>query len=361
MSICRESGMVGLMLLLTAVLRLQALALNLRELRLLAVEHNITCALVFGDSTVDPGNNNHLATTFKSDFPPYGKDFFGGRPTGRFTNGRLPTDLLAEEFGISRMIPAFLDKGLKKTDLLHGVSFASAGSGYDDLTAHFTNVLPFSKQIEYLMHYQIHLRALVGEKRAAEIVSNAVFVLSAGTNDFIQNYYLEPTRAKQFTLDGYLDYLISCMSANIKEMHKLGGTRFAVVGVPPMGCLPLVKTLMGTTGCVDSYNKAAESFNSKIKAELATLKKALGVKTVYADCYGALLNATMNPMKYGFTETSKGCCGSGVIEFGGTCKGESTCEDTNKYVFWDSVHPTERMYRLIADDAIRSLSTEFFA
>lgn len=35
-------------------------------------------------------------------------------------------------------MPAFLDRNLKTIDLFHGVSFASASSGYDDLTANFS-------------------------------------------------------------------------------------------------------------------------------------------------------------------------------------------------------------------------------
>lgn len=47
---------------------------------------------VFGDSTVDPGNNNYIRTLMKGNFPPYGNDFVNQTPTGRFTNGRLVTD-----------------------------------------------------------------------------------------------------------------------------------------------------------------------------------------------------------------------------------------------------------------------------
>jgi hypothetical protein len=50
--------------------------------------------LVFGDSIVDTGNNNAVLTLTRSDFRPYGKDLNGGVPTGRFSNGRIPTDLL---------------------------------------------------------------------------------------------------------------------------------------------------------------------------------------------------------------------------------------------------------------------------
>lgn len=51
-----------------------------------------TTMLVFGDSMVDPGN--WLQTAAKANFLPYGMNFDGGNPTGRFSNGRLITDIL---------------------------------------------------------------------------------------------------------------------------------------------------------------------------------------------------------------------------------------------------------------------------
>lgn len=42
--------------------------------------------------------------------------------------------LAAEELGIKGYVPAYLDPNLKSTDLLTGVGFASAASGYDPLT-----------------------------------------------------------------------------------------------------------------------------------------------------------------------------------------------------------------------------------
>ena len=53
---------------------------------------SVSAILVFGDSTVDPGNNNYVNTVFRSNFQPYGRDFLNQKPTGRFTNGRLCTD-----------------------------------------------------------------------------------------------------------------------------------------------------------------------------------------------------------------------------------------------------------------------------
>lgn len=62
--------------------------------KLLPDNEEVSAIIVFGDSIVDPGNNNHLKTLIKCNFPPYGRDFNGGMPTGRFTNGKIPTDFV---------------------------------------------------------------------------------------------------------------------------------------------------------------------------------------------------------------------------------------------------------------------------
>ena len=51
---------------------------------------------VFGDSLVDSGNNNYLATTARADSPPYGIDYPTHRPTGRFSNGLNFPDIISK-------------------------------------------------------------------------------------------------------------------------------------------------------------------------------------------------------------------------------------------------------------------------
>ncbi|KAL9146284.1 hypothetical protein ABFS82_13G100600 [Erythranthe guttata] len=257
----------------------------IHQLRLKAAKHNMTCVLVFGDSSVDPGNNNYISTSIKSNFLPYGEDFFKGRPSGRFCNGRLATDFIAGAFGYTNLVRAFLDPAITKKDLLHGVSFASADSGYDELTA------------------------------------------------------------------------------NLSTMHSLGARKLVVVGVPPLGCIPLVRTLRGETKCDTDLNKVAFLFNSEIKRELKTMMEgstSYSPKSTFLDIYSIILNAIEKPQKYGFTEPLKGCCGTGTYEYGDTCKNLSTCHDRTKYIFWDAVHPTEKMYKIVADVAVELLVDSIF-
>ncbi|KAI7734008.1 hypothetical protein M8C21_017909 [Ambrosia artemisiifolia] len=337
-----------------AVLVVHAKAIDVAQLRRIAAKNNVSCIYVFGDSSVDPGNNNNLMTDLKGNFLPYGKDFYNGQPTGRFTNGRLATDLIADALGHTKAIPAYLDPNLTNAKLANGVSFASGGSGYDDLTAQLSNVISLSKQLEYFRECKARLGRVVGKKRSREIVTNAVFLLSMGTNDFLQNYYVEPTRSKQFTIDKYQDFLISAMTKYIKAIHAEGAMRMAVVGMEPFGCSPLVRALRGTVACDDEYNKAALSFNSKIKSLVATLGPSLPIKIFYIDIYGLIQGTIQNPKQYGFVETSKGCCGSG-LELGQSCKGLPTCANRREYIYWDAVHFTEEMYKIISEEALKSL------
>nr|ACU20649.1 unknown [Glycine max] len=138
---------------------------------------SVPAVLVFGDSIVDTGNNNNnLGTTARCDYPPYGKDFKGGKPTGRFSNGKVPSDFIAEELGIKEYVPAYLDPHLQPGELATGVCFASGGAGYDPFTSQSASAIPLSGQLDLFKEYIGKLRGVVGEDRAKFILAT-VFML----------------------------------------------------------------------------------------------------------------------------------------------------------------------------------------
>ncbi|KAA8549470.1 hypothetical protein F0562_001154 [Nyssa sinensis] len=194
--------------------------------------------LIFGDSTVDTGNNNYINTVFRGNHQPYGQDFPGRVATGRFSNGKLVPDFLASMLELKESVPPFLDPTLSDDELRSGVSFASAGSGYDDLTTVASGVIPVSKQTGYLKMYVERLERIVGEEEARRIVNGALVTVSAGTNDFIFNFYDVPTRRLQFNVSGYQDFLLNRLQSFVKELYNLGCRIMAISGLPPVGCLP---------------------------------------------------------------------------------------------------------------------------
>jgi hypothetical protein len=55
----------------------------------------VPCYFVFGDSLVDNGNNNDIASLARANYPPYGVDFPAGA-TGRFSNGLTTVDAICK-------------------------------------------------------------------------------------------------------------------------------------------------------------------------------------------------------------------------------------------------------------------------
>ncbi|KAI3410809.1 Lipase_GDSL domain-containing protein, partial [Psidium guajava] len=306
--------------------------------------------LILGDSTVDTGNNNYIPTLFKGNHLPYGRDFPGQVPTGRFSNGKLAPDFIASAASIKETVPPFLDPDLKDKQLCTGVSFASGGSGLDDLTTAASGVIPMSKQLEYLKKYIQRLNKIAGEEEAKKILRGALVIISAGTNDFIFNFYDIPTRRIQFNISGYQDFLLGRLRDIILGLHDLGCRKIAVAGLPPVGCLPIQMTAKFKNPedrkCVEDENIDARRYNNKLANLLPQIQSVLPKsKIAYADVYEPMIDMINHPHKYGFLETKKGCCGTGYVEAGPLCN-ELTppCHNSSQYLFWDSIHPSESAY-----------------
>ncbi|XP_022717905.1 GDSL esterase/lipase At4g26790 [Durio zibethinus] len=324
----------------------------------------VPAIIVFGDSTVDPGNNNQISTVLKSNFQPYGRDYFDGQPTGRFSNGRIATDFVSEAFGIKPAIPAYLDPKFDIKDFATGVSFASAGTGYDNATSDVLSVIPFWKELEYYKEYQNKLRVYLGNEIANHHLSESLHLISIGTNDFLENYYIFPTRSSEYSVDEYQIFLIGIASNFIRELYKLGARKIAIGGLPPMGCLPLERTTNAFFGseCIEEYNNVAKDFNKKLEIAVSELKQELGgIQLVQSNPYDKLLEMIQNPSYFGFEYAETACCGTGLFEMSYLCDQMNpfTCLDANKYVFWDSFHPTEKTNAILADYVVKTALAQF--
>ncbi|XP_068653950.1 GDSL esterase/lipase At1g06990-like [Aristolochia californica] len=324
----------------------------------------IPAVLIFGDSTVDTGNNNYIATLLRANHVPYGVNFIGGSATGRFSDGLLVPDLLASALGIKEAVPPFLNPRLSDEDIRTGVCFASAGSGLDDLTTVVSRVIPMSKQTEMLKQYLERLKRIVGEEEASKIASNALILISAGTNDLIFNFYDIPTRRFQYDINGYQDFLLGKLKSLIQEIYSQGGRKFIVSGLAPIGCVPMQRNInFLDRSCSEKENDDAKAYNSKLQKLLTELQDSLpGSRLGYGDIFNPVTDMLNNPSKYGFDETTRGCCGTGYIEMGPSCSALSrslSCSDPSKFMFWDSVHPSQAVCKVVVkkflDDVILAL------
>ncbi|CAL0320333.1 unnamed protein product [Lupinus luteus] len=203
---------------------------------LTCASYNITALFAFGDSTMDAGNNNHFNTLLRSDHLPYGRDLPQHVPKGRFSNGKLSTDYLANILGLKELLPAYLNPNITDHDILTGVTFGSGGSGLDNLTTPVTGVLDLAKQFELFEEVLKRLRKLVGKEKAENVMNNALFVISSGTNDMMYNAYGLPTRVLQFgSVQRYQDFLLQNLLSFIQKLYGGGARRIMVAGLLEIG------------------------------------------------------------------------------------------------------------------------------
>ncbi|XP_042509631.1 GDSL esterase/lipase EXL3-like [Macadamia integrifolia] len=318
----------------------------------------------FGDSIIDPGNNNNIKTLVKCNFHPYGKDFKEGIPTGRFCNGKIPTDFFVEEMGIKELLPAYLDPSLGPQDLLTGVCFASGAAGYDPLTSEIASVVSLSEQLKLFKEYKEKLKMIAGEERTRTIISESLYVLCAGSDDIANTYFPTPFRRYKYDVPAYTDLMLHSASSFIQDLYNLGARRIVVLDVPPIGCVPSQRTLAGgkERQCGEKENQAALLFNSKLSTLIDSLEKKLPQsKMLFVDIFKPLLDIIQNPLSYGFDEVREGCCGTGKLEVSILCNDlvPVTCPDDSKYLFWDSYHPTESGYRVLTTIIIKQYLNQY--
>ncbi|VAH36938.1 unnamed protein product [Triticum turgidum subsp. durum] len=331
----------------------------------------VTAVIVFGDSIMDPGNNNGLHTVVKANHAPYGKDFANHEPTGRFSNGLIPTDFMAKKLltmeeeafykvssgstrchrlgdrdggiaqglNVKELLPPYLGVEHTREDLLTGVSFASGATGFDPLTPVIVNVISLEQQLAYFDEYRGKLVDIAGEEETRRIIDGALFVVCAGTDDIANTYYTTPLRSAHYDIPAYVDLLLVGVESLLRNVSARGAKRIGFVGLPPIGCVPSQRTMGGgpDRGCVPERNAAARLYNARAQE----LIRRLGEEDPAGD----------NGARYGFSETTKGCCGTGTNEVAVLCDARfmPVCDDVSEHVFFDSYHPTQRAYKVIVD------------
>ncbi|XP_038974640.1 GDSL esterase/lipase At5g41890 [Phoenix dactylifera] len=325
-------------------------------------------SFVFGDSLVDAGNNDYLFTLSKADSPPYGIDFApsGGRPTGRFTNGRTISDIIGmktqscQAMGETSFPPPYLAPNTSSNILSSGINYASGSSGILDETGSlFIGRVPLRQQINYFEETRGFMVRMVGENAAAKFLKTAIFSVTSGSNDILN--YLEPSipfLGKEKVAPAVLqDMMVSNLTLHLKHLHQLGARKFIVVGIGPLGCIPYVRALMLVENgkCSSVADRLIQGYNMKLSRKINQLNQEMGPETifVFANSYQIVIEIIKNYRQYGFENVNDPCCGGSFppfLCFRGPDAGSSSvlCKDRSKFVFWDAYHPTEATNIIIA-------------
>jgi outer membrane lipase/esterase len=267
---------------------------------------------VFGDSLSDTGN--FLATT-RNVFP---SPAFG-YATGRFSNGPVAVEYLADSLGTSLFNFAF---GGART----GTPAGGGSDNYVDdsglgsllgLPANAFNGTGVSAQVaRYLSD-------------AGNADANALYLVWAGPND----YFLPSTLASADTVDNAITHLGSVITA----LYDRGARNFLIPNMADLGRTPSLLEEGPLVSALGSQRSIEH--NAALASLLASLDLALaGADIRSADVAGLMEAAIADPDQYGFTDVDTPCREVlACVAAGG-----------DGYLFWDDVHITSQAHQLVA-------------
>ncbi len=288
-----------------------------------------------GDSLSDINNILNLTDGFIPNAPLF--------EPGRFSNGNIWVDDLAEEFNLN--ISPFTNIDPNN----NGVNFAIGGA-----TSGATNIAPnapgLTQQIDAL-------EFLIQNQSSEEVVDDDLFLLLIGANDYFYFIQDDPTTPNIIETNfpdtlqqtqAALDEVNTNISQGIQDIIDVGAKKVFVFNIPNLEKTPLGLSL--------------ESEDQEKLSELTVAHNALLLETVenfeqsypdadftYVDINKLFNDIFENPGDFGFTNITDGYTNTDLYTGSFDPTPTNPEADPDTYLFWDSVHPTTATHSIIAD------------
>ena len=170
-------------------------------------------------------------------------------------------------------------------------------------------------------------------------VSNALFVVWAGGNDFLQEY--DKHWFDDASWNQQINYSVGSLSNAVINLADKGARFILVPNTVDVTKIPLLNQL---PGILRSYLRGkVQQFNSQLAGTLTLIQAARPALFLYQfDCYEQVNSLLSNAATYGFTETQMDAL-SDVSLLDKSFDGPGS-----NYVFWDPIHPTSKAHRIVA-------------
>lgn len=164
-----------------------------------------------------------------------------------------------------------------------------------------------------------------------QVNSKGLYVLWAGANDYLQgaiNVAIPVENVKQAIFD----------------LSSRGAQRILVANLPDLGHLPATRSISNAA----QLSLLTQKHNQSLRRSLKVLsQQSSDLKITTLDANALYREAISNPTKFGFTQVTSACLA-----------GSSPCGHPDQFLFWDSIHPTTKAHRILADGALSALETQ---
>ena len=291
----------------------------------------------FGDSLSDAGNDYIYTGQPSSPGPqvPVSPPYY----QGHFTNGPTWVEDLSQSLGLGNLAPSLSSAGTSNaTDF----AFGHAETGSTPLHAATAGDLYAPAQTSQLAMFE----AAVPTPKP-----NALYTLTIGSVDVFDAISAFPSTplkalASLQTAVTNVDKFVSAVAAD-------GGKNFLVLTVPDLGKIPAYTS----EGPAASYLASALSalFDQELSVSLRSIAAHDHLTMDIVDTYSLLDKGIANPAKFGFKNVTDPVWTGNYSDPNSGQLRTTTPAAQNKYLFWDSVHPTAAGHQVLAGAALASL------
>ncbi|RLM61680.1 GDSL esterase/lipase [Panicum miliaceum] len=257
----------------------------------------------FGDSVAETGNicvvcssNSTELDVLTCTHPPYGTTYFG-RPSCRWSDGRVVVDFIAQSLGLP-LLPPSKSKG---KDFRRGANMAITGATAMNFSFYQSLGIEDPVWNHGSLYMQIQwftelIPSLCGTKQnCKKFLAKSLFQFGGfGGNDYniqLLELGLTPEQTMKNT-----PIIVNATVNGIERLIALGAVHIVVPSILPTGCLPLFLALFvaGSSsesdfdqyGCLKSYNRLTEHHNSMLREQVQILqRKYKSTRIMYADYY----------------------------------------------------------------------------
>ena len=215
-------------------------------------------------------------------------------------------------------------------------AFGSATTGYAPTLSTPSLVPTFAQQV-----------ALFNAATHGVAPSSALYTVWIGGEDLLNVLQSGVTGAQALAL---MRGAAATETTGIAALIGQGARNFLVGLLPDAGKAPSI-TVLGPAASVKASALAA-AYNIALVANLSGVIASRRANVAFLDAFSLVDVVVADPGAFGLSNVTDPCY-VGPLTGGGT-----VCAQPNKYLFWDSTHPTTAAHAIVADEAAAVLFLE---
>lgn len=180
-----------------------------------------------------------------------------------------------------------------------------------------------------------------------EAPTRATYVIWIGANDLDDAVGALQTDPSSATSIGIIQAALGSIAVNIQALWAAGARSFLIANEPDLGLTPAVR--LAGPAAVGAATQLSEAFDAGLTQVLAELQALPQIEFKTLDVFGLLHSVSSDPQAYRLRNAQDPCLTFFVSV-------DAICEQPNRYLFWDGIHPTAAGHGIIEDAAQQALA-----